>query len=115
MQVRILHNPRCSKSRQALNLLQDQGLNPEIIEYLRTPPSTDELRHILSLLGLEPRALMRRNEPEYRKAGLDDPSLDEAALLEAMVDHPILIQRPIVLAQGKAVLGRPPEKALEIM
>jgi arsenate reductase len=115
MQVRILHNPRCSKSRQALKLLQDRGLEPEVVEYLKTPPSADELQHILNLLGLQPRALMRRNERIYSEAGLDDPSLDDAALIQAMIEHPILIERPIVLAEGKAALGRPPENVLEVV
>lgn len=115
MHLRMFHNPRCSKSRQTLKLLQDRGLEPEIVEYLKTPPSTEELRHILGLLGLAPRALMRRKERVYREAGLDVPSLDDTALIQAMVDHPILIERPIVLARGKAVLGRPPEKVLEIV
>ncbi|MFZ0255570.1 MAG: arsenate reductase (glutaredoxin) [Gammaproteobacteria bacterium] len=115
MPVRIFHNPRCSKSRHTLQLLRDRGLEPEIIEYLKTPPSTDQLRHILNLLGMGPRALMRRNERVYSEAELDDPNLDDAALIQAMVDHPILIERPIVLAQGKAIIGRPPEKVLEIV
>lgn len=115
MPVTIFHNPRCSKSRQALQLLQEHGLAPQIVEYLKTPPSTEQVRHILMLLGLTPRALMRRKEPAYRAAGLDDASLSDAALIQAMVDNPILIERPIVLANGKAVLGRPPEKALEIV
>nr|MBS0020207.1 arsenate reductase (glutaredoxin) [Gammaproteobacteria bacterium] len=115
MPVRIYHNPRCSKSRHALQLLQERGLQPEIIEYLKTPPSTDELRHILTLLGMQPRALMRRTERAYSEAGLADPSLDDAALIQAMVDHPILIERPIVLARGKAALGRPPKNVLEIV
>ncbi|MGF1612647.1 MAG: arsenate reductase (glutaredoxin) [Gammaproteobacteria bacterium] len=115
MHVRIFHNPRCSKSRQALQLLQEQGIEPDIIEYLKTPPSSDELRHILELLGIAPRALMRRQERAYSEQDLGDPNLDETALIQAMVDHPVLIERPIVLAHGKAVLGRPPEKVLEIL
>lgn len=116
MPVRIFHNPRCSKSRQALKLLQDRGIEPEIIEYLKTPPSADELRHILDLLGLAPRALMRPKEHIYKEAGLDDdPSLDDTALIKAMVEHPILIERPIVLTEDQAALGRPPEKVLEIV
>lgn len=115
MQVRIFHNPRCSKSRQTLKLLQDRGVEPQIVEYLKTPPSTEELQHILTLLNIEPRALMRRHEQTYRQAGLDNTNLDDMTLIQAMVDHPILIERPIVLAGGKAVLGRPPEKALEIV
>ena len=115
MAVTLLHNPRCSKSRQALQWLRDRGIEPDIIEYLKTPPSAAQLRHILNLLDLEPRALMRRKEPIYQDAGLDDPSLERDALIQAMIDHPILIERPIVLAHGKAVVGRPPERILEIL
>ena len=109
------HNPRCSKSRQTLDLLQQRGIEPEIVEYLKTPPDARELEHILTLLGVEPRDLMRRNEAEYREHGLDDPGLSREQLIQAMVDHPKLIQRPIVIRNNKAVLGRPPEQVLEIL
>ena len=113
--VKIYHNPRCSKSRQALELLRARGIEPTIIEYLKAPPDAGELGHILNLLGMEPRDLMRKQEAEYKTAHLDDPALDREALIQAMVDQPRLIERPIVLAKGKAALGRPPESVLEIL
>lgn len=113
--TRIFHNPRCSKSRQTLELLQKQGIEPEIIRYLETPPTEQELDHILTLLGLEPRQLMRTKEPEYKALGLDNPDLTREQLIRAMVEAPKLIERPIVLANGRAAVGRPPEKVLEIL
>ena len=115
MSVTIYHNPRCSKSRQTLELIQAQGLEPRIIEYLKTPPNAEELGHILVLLGCGPRDVMRNNETEYKQQQLDDPSLSREQLINAMIQHPILIQRPIVLANGKAVIGRPPELVLDIL
>jgi arsenate reductase len=113
--VTIYHNPRCSKSRQTLELIRAQGLEPRIIEYLKTPPSAEELGQILDLLGCEPRDAIRNNEIEYEQQGLDDTSLSREQLIDAMIEHPILIQRPIVLVNGKAVIGRPPELVLEIL
>jgi arsenate reductase len=98
-----------------LQLLQARGIEPTIIEYLETPPDAEELNQILKLLAMEPRDLMRKKEAEYTEAGLDDPSLTREALIQAMVDHPKLIERPIVLTKGKAALGRPPESVLEIL
>jgi arsenate reductase len=115
MAVTIYHNPRCSKSRQTLDLLRARDVEPQIIEYLQTPPSADELRRILALLGIGPRDLMRKKEAEYKAAGLDDPALDDDALIAAMVAAPILIERPIVVHGGNAVLGRPPENVLDIL
>lgn len=115
MSTVIWHNPRCSKSRETLALLRDRGIEPEVVHYLDTPPDAAELDRVLGLLGLEPRALMRRKEAAYREAGLDDPSLSRAALIQAMVDRPVLIERPVVLADGKAALGRPPEDVLAIL
>lgn len=115
MGVTIYHNPRCSKSRQTLALLKEKGVAPEIVEYLKTPPDAGELKRILGLLGISARQLVRRGEAAYKEAGLDDPGLDEDALIAAMVANPIVIERPIVLAGGKAALGRPPEKVLEIL
>ncbi len=115
MTVKIYHNPRCSKSRQTLQLLQDQGVDLEIIEYLKTPPSAAELKTILGLLGISPRALMRRGENIYDEMGLSDPELSDPALVAAMAANPILIERPIVVARGKAALGRPPEAVLDIL
>ena len=111
----IYHNPKCSKSRQTLELLKEKGITPTIIEYLKTPPTAEELKSILTQLGFAPRDLMRKKEDEYTELKLDDPSLSEDDLINAMVKHPILIERPIVLANSKAALGRPPEQVLEIL
>ena len=115
MTVTIYHNPKCSKSRQTLELLREKGVEAKVVEYLKTPPSVAELRAILRKLGLAPRELMRRKEAAYKENGLDDQSLGEDRLIQAMVANPSLIERPIVLAGGTAALGRPPEKVLEIL
>lgn len=116
MNVTIYHNPRCSKSRQTLALLQERGINPNVVEYLVTPPDQSALARILDMLGLEPRELMRTKEPEYKQLGLDDPALTRAQLLDAMVAHPRLIERPIVVRDdSRAALGRPPEHVLDIL
>jgi arsenate reductase len=115
MTVKIYHNPRCMKSRQTLQLLKDRGIEPDVIEYLKTPPTVDELADILDKLGMEPRALMRKQEAEYRANGLDNTGLDKQALINAMAANPILIERPIVLANGKAAVGRPAENVLAIL
>ena len=113
--VTLYHNPRCSKSRRALELLRGKNVEPEIVEYLVSPPSLSELDAILNMLGIEPRELMRRNESVYKDLALDDESLDRHSLLQAMVEHPILIERPIAVAGGRAALGRPPENVLDII
>ncbi len=113
--VTIYHNPRCSKSRAALELLDKQGIQPQIIEYLKAPPAAATLEKLLDMLGMEPRELMRSAEPEYRDNGLDAPGLTRAQLIEAMVRHPRLIERPIVVHNGRAVIGRPPVKVLDIL
>jgi len=115
MAVFIYHNPRCSKSRQTLELLRERGIEPMIVEYLKTPPTATELDAILKQLDLEPRALMRKSEAVYREAGLDNQALDRTTLIAAMVANPVLIERPIVLANGKAAIGRPPENVLTIL
>jgi len=115
MSVKIYHNPRCSKSRQTLKLLQDQAIEPDIVEYLKTPPSAEELRQLLDMLGIGPRELMRRKEAEYKAAGADNPDLEDEQLIDLMVAHPKLIERPIVVRGGKAAIGRPPEQVLEIL
>lgn len=115
MSVKIYHNPRCSKSRETLKLVEAQGVQPEVIEYLKHPPTTAELQEILNKLGMQPRQLMRTKEAEYKENGLDDKSLSDAELIEAMVRIPKLIERPIVLANDKAAIGRPPESVLEIL
>lgn len=115
MTIRIYHNPRCSKSRATLALLQDQGIEPEIKLYLESPPDEAELRSILKKLGKTPRELMRKGEAEYREQGLKDEALSDDELIRAMVQTPKLIERPIVLANGRAAIGRPPESVLEIL
>lgn len=115
MKATIYHNPRCSKSRQTLALLRERGVEPEIIEYLKNPPDQEQLSGVLALLKLEPRSLMRRQETAYKELKLDDPGLSKEQLIAAMVGSPILIERPIVLANGKAALGRPPENVLGIL
>jgi arsenate reductase len=111
----IWHNPRCSKSRETLGLLQERGVEPEVVLYLEAPPSAEELERVLGLLGVEPRALMRTKEALYAELGLDDPSLGREALVEAMVAHPILIERPVVVRGDRAALGRPPEAVLALL
>jgi arsenate reductase len=113
--VQILHNPRCSKSRATLQLLRDRGIEPEIILYLETPPDSGQLKSILAALGRGPRELMRTGEAEYREQGLADASLGDEQLIAAMVATPRLIERPIVLANGRAAVGRPPEAVLDIL
>jgi arsenate reductase len=115
MSVEIYHNPRCSKSRQTLQLLQEQGVEPQVTEYLKTPPDRETLEKILDMLGLEPRELMRTKEAEYKESGLDNPELSREQLIQAMIDQPKLIERPIVIKNGKAAIGRPPEKVLDIL
>ena len=115
MPITIYHNPKCSKSRQTLELLKQNGITPTIIEYLKTPPTAETLKKILDLMGLAPRELMRKKEAIYAERGLDDPSLSNDDLIDFMIKHPILIERPIVLANGKAALGRPPEQVLDIL
>jgi len=115
MSTKIYHNPRCSKSRQTLALLHEHNIDADVVEYLNTPPNKAELEALLELLGLEPRELMRTKEAEYKELGLDDESLSREALIKAMVANPKLIERPIVIHNGKAAIGRPPEKILDIL
>ena len=114
--VIIYHNPRCSKSRQALALLQERGCQVEVIEYLKTPPSADELEMFCRRLGLQPLELMRRKEARFKELGLaeDDPRSNRE-WLEIMADNPVLIERPIVVHDSQVALGRPPEKVLRIL
>jgi arsenate reductase (glutaredoxin) len=111
----IYHNPRCSKSRQTLSLLQDQGLEPEIVLYLETPPSAQTIATLLQQLGLTARQLLRRSEQEYKDQNLADTSLSEQQLIEAMANSPKLIERPIVVNGNRAAIGRPPECVLEVL
>ena len=115
MSLVIYHNPRCSKSRQTLALLRERGLEPRIVPYLDTPPSETRLSEILDMLGISPRELMREKEASYRELGLADPALTRADLIAAMAAHPILIERPVVVAGARAAIGRPPEAVLEIL
>jgi len=111
----IYHNPRCSKSRATLQLLQERGIEPQIIEYLKTPPSAPRLKELLAMLGMGPRDLMRKGEAPYKDLALGDQGKDDDTLVAAMVDNPILIERPIVVTGGKARLGRPPEQVLDLL
>lgn len=111
----LYHNPRCSKSRGALELLEQRGLAPTIVRYLETPPDVATLKALLGKLGIAPRQLLRSGEDEYTSLDLANPTLSDAQLIDAMVNHPKLIERPILVAGDKAVIGRPPEKVLEIL
>ena len=111
----IWHNPRCSKSRQTLQLLETQGITPTIRLYLSDPPSTDELVDALESLELDARGLIRSKEALFKELGLKDPALSETDLIQAMVDYPKLIERPIVFGQGSAIIGRPPENVLSLV
>ena len=113
--TRLYHNTRCSKSRGALELLRERGIEPEVVYYLETPPSPAELREMLRMLGIPARGLMRTGEPAYTELGLDEASLSDDALIEAMATHPELIERPVFVHGGRAVIGRPSERVLEIL
>ena len=111
----MYHNPNCSKSRETLQLLRDNDREPVIVEYLENPPDENELRRIITLLGVSARDLLRTTEPVYRDAELDDDTLAEDELIEAICEYPALLQRPIVVAGDRAVIGRPPTRVLEII
>lgn len=115
MKVTIYHNPRCSKSRQTLELLRERGIEPTIVEYLKTPPDEQTIKKLLKLLHMAPRDLMRKGEQAYRDGGLDRTALSDDVLIRAMAEQPILIERPIVVVDGKAALGRPPENVLGLL
>lgn len=115
MSITIYHNPRCSKSRGTLSILEEAGADTRIVEYLHTPPSRDELVNILAMLGMRPRELMRKGEAEYKENDLDDESLSDDELIDAMIRFPKLIERPIVVHNGKAIIGRPPETVKTIL
>lgn len=114
-ELSIYHNPRCSKSRQTLALLEEKGLDVNIIEYLKTPPTTESLTTLLQQLGFTARQLLRKGEAVYKELNLKDDSLTNKQLIQAMCDNPKLIERPIVIKNGKAKIGRPPESVLEIL
>ncbi|KGM57686.1 arsenate reductase [Lysobacter arseniciresistens ZS79] len=113
--TRLYHNPRCSKSRGALELLRERGIEPQIVAYLDTPPTEDELRQLVAMLGLPARTLLRTGESEYAELGLDDPALTDERIIAAMATHPRLIERPVFVHGGRAVIGRPPERVLELL
>lgn len=115
MTIIIYHNPRCSKSRQTLALLEEKGIKPTIKEYLKDVPSVGELTEILKMLSMEPRELMRKNEAEFKENNLTNSSLSREELIAVMVANPKLIERPIVINRDKAAIGRPPESVLEIL
>lgn len=116
LKVSIYHNPRCSKSRQTLALLEENGVTPEVIEYLTSAPSVETIRHVLGLLNMEPRELMRKGEDEYTSLNLSDESLSREALINAMHQTPKLIERPIVIVDdNRAAIGRPPESVLALL
>lgn len=112
---KIYHNPRCSKSRQTLEILNEKGVEVEIVEYLKTPPSAEELAGVISALGVTPQDVMRKKEAEYKEAGLDNDSLSSEKQIELMVAYPKVIERPIVIKGKKAVVGRPPENVLDLI
>ena len=114
-ELTLYHNPRCSKSRAALQLLEERDLQPMVVHYLDTPPSTAQLREVLEKLGLPPRQLLRSGEDEYRELGLANQALSDEELIKAMATHPRLIERPILIAGDRAVIGRPPENILELL
>lgn len=113
--ITIYHNPRCSKSRQTLQLLEEKGIEPDVILYLETPPDKNTLTTLIDQLGISARELVRSGEDEYKAMKLSDKSLSDEALIDAMVSTPKLIQRPIVVNGDRAVIGRPPENVLEII
>lgn len=113
--VIIYHNPRCSKSRQTLALLEEKGIEPQIVKYLDDTPSADDLKAVIAKLGISARDLLRKKEAEYKEAGLDDTSLNDDQVVAKMVEFPRLIERPIVIKGDAARIGRPPESVLEIL
>ena len=115
MSIVIYHNPRCSKSRKTLELLEQHQQQPQVIEYLKTPPDAQTLKQLLQKLGISARDLLRTKEDEYALAGLDNPGLSDDEIIAAMVRFPKLIERPIVVSGNVAILGRPPEKVLELI
>ncbi len=113
--VVIYHNPRCSKSRAALALLEENGVAPEIFDYLSNPPDAERLRALLDKLGTDIRGILRRNEAEYGELGLDDETLSDEIILDIVARHPRLIQRPILVRGDRAIIARPPEAALQFI
>ena len=110
----IMHNPRCSKSREALKIVEENGINAEIVKYLETPPTKEEIKELLKMLDINARDLMRTKEDVYKELHLKDIR-DEEKLIEAMAEHPRLIERPIIIKDGKAIIGRPPSKIVDFL
>jgi len=115
MSAKIYYNPQCSKCRETLKLLQEKGVDTEISEYLKTPPDAKTLKTILTTLNMEPRQLMRKHETEYKDNNLDDSNLSDEQLIQAMIDFPKIMERPIVVNKGKIAIGRPPVNVLDII
>jgi len=111
----LWHNPRCSKSREALALLRDRGIEPQVLDYLAHPPHCAEIERVAAALGAPVKTMMRTHEPEYAALGLDEPGVSDAALFAAMAGHPRLIQRPLLIHGERAVVGRPPARVLELL
>jgi arsenate reductase len=115
MSIQILHNPRCSKSRQTLALLEENGVSPEVVEYLKTPPTAEQLADIVKKLGVSVRDIIRVKEAEYKETGADNDALSDEAVINILITTPKLIERPIVINGDKAAIGRPPENVLAII
>lgn len=115
IETTIYHNPRCSKSRQTLAILEEKGITPTVVKYLESPPDSATLKHVLKMLGIGPRELLRKGEDAYKDNNLSNPKLSDAELIDCMLRHPTLIERPIVVRGDKAVLGRPPENVLDLI
>ena len=115
MTVTVYHNPRCSKSRAAMEYLEENGIETEVVKYMDSPPDANDIKELLSMLGMTPREVMRKHEKVFKDAGLDDPTFTDDELIEAMAQCPSLIERPIVVNNGKAVLARPPETVQDIL
>ena len=120
MSVTIYHNPRCSKSRQTLEILKENGVEPSVVEYLETPPNAETLKAILNMLNISAKQLLRTQEDEFKQAGFDKEGLKndrygEDQIIKAMITFPKLIERPIVVSNGKAIIGRPPSLVLDII
>lgn len=113
--IKIYHNPRCSKSRKTLEIIQQHGFSPEIVEYLKTPPSPSELELVLQYLAISPRDLMRKGEADYKENNMSNTALTDSQLIELMHQFPKVIERPIVIKQNKAIIGRPPESVLTLL
>ena len=113
--ISIYHNPRCSKSRQTLQLLQEKGIEPDVVLYLENAPDVATVKSLLNMLNLSPRELMRKGEAEYKDNNLSNESLSDDELIAAIAEYPRLLERPIVVTNGKAAIGRPPESVLEIL